>query len=354
MISLRRTAEGSYLRTNAAFARCSAAPPTSSLGVPLADLTHPDDRERDAARFGQLAQRRDVVARLREALPAHRRPDRPRLDHQLGRPRRARRAALPGHPRPRHQRPAARAGRAGAARPHRHPDRPGQPHAAQRPARPGAGPAAARRRRRCAMLLLDIDRFKTGQRLARATRSATRCWSRSPGGSRRSAAPTRRWPGSAVTSSSCWSRGCTDARRGARHRRPAAEALRRPYRSRARRRVAGRHGQHRHLGRHRRPTARTATSTARPTWRSTAPRTRGRDQYALFDDELRAARRPAAGRGDAAAPRAGRRPAGAGLPADRRPDDGRIRAAEALARIHDGDAARRCRPTSSTSPRRPA
>ena len=63
----------------------------------------------------------------------------------------------------------------------------------------------------------------------------------------------------------------------------------------------------------------------------------GRDQYALFDDELRARadRRMSA---ETLLRRAlGREPARAGLPADRRPGDGRIRAAEALVRIQDGD-----------------
>ena len=73
MISLAPEDEGRYLRTNAAFQQMLGRSHEELHGVPLIDLTHEDDRIRDAERFGQLVRGRDVVARLREALPARRR-----------------------------------------------------------------------------------------------------------------------------------------------------------------------------------------------------------------------------------------------------------------------------------------
>ena len=124
-----------------------------------------------------------------------------------------------------------------------------------------AGDAAARRRP-----------VQDRQRLARAPGRATPCWSRSPAGSRPSSGPTRRSPGWAATSSSCWSRSCraptpctpspsgcsrccgaptTSGRWRTRWSPPSASASRSPPT----------------------PPARPATCTARPTWRSTGRRT---------------------------------------------------------------------------------
>ena len=54
MISLAPEDEGRYLRTNAAFQAMLGRTHDQLQGVPLVDLTHEDDRERDAERFAQV------------------------------------------------------------------------------------------------------------------------------------------------------------------------------------------------------------------------------------------------------------------------------------------------------------
>jgi diguanylate cyclase (GGDEF)-like protein/PAS domain S-box-containing protein len=54
MISLAPEDQGRYLRTNAAFQQMLGRSQDELQGVPLADLTHEDDRVRDSERFGQL------------------------------------------------------------------------------------------------------------------------------------------------------------------------------------------------------------------------------------------------------------------------------------------------------------
>ena len=79
----------------------------------------------------------------------------------------------------------------------------------------------------------------------------------------------------------------------------------------------------------------------------------GRDQYALFDDALRARADRRMTSETSAAPGAGREPAGAGLPADRRPghrQGSRPQRRWSASRTATGWC---CRPSSSTSPRRP-
>ncbi len=115
------------------------------------------------------------------------------------------------------------------------------------------------------------------------------------------------------------------------------QSMRRPVRPRRLRRGAGRHGEHRRLGRHRRGRARPATSTARPTWRSTARRTPAATSTRCSTTSC------------GPAPTAGWRRrrmlrqalADSLLVPVFQPiidlDDGRIHAAEALVRIQDGD-----------------
>ena len=69
MISLAPADQGRYLRATPRSRRCSGRSSEELAGLPLDELTHPEDRERDAGQFARLAQRRDPDARLREALP---------------------------------------------------------------------------------------------------------------------------------------------------------------------------------------------------------------------------------------------------------------------------------------------
>ncbi len=54
MISLRPEDRGTYLATNPAFQRMLGRTHEGIRGMPIEELTHPDDRERDVERFGQL------------------------------------------------------------------------------------------------------------------------------------------------------------------------------------------------------------------------------------------------------------------------------------------------------------
>ena len=151
MIGLTVDDAGCYLRTNAAFQQMLGRTEEELRSARMADLTHPDDRERDRAQFAKLVsgeltslafEKRyvggdggTVHAWITSSVVHGAEGER----------------ALPGHPRGRHQRPAARAGRAQAARADRHPDRPGQPDPAQRPApaRRSRGFSASPRRSAC-------------------------------------------------------------------------------------------------------------------------------------------------------------------------------------------------------------
>ena len=55
MISLAAEDHGRYLRANAAFESMVGRTSDELVGIPLGELTHPDDRERDAGRFARLA-----------------------------------------------------------------------------------------------------------------------------------------------------------------------------------------------------------------------------------------------------------------------------------------------------------
>ena len=166
MIGLTADDQGRYLRTNAAFQQMLGRGEAELAGVTLGELTHPDERRYcDAKRFGKLLSG-DLSSLAFEKRYLH-------ADgyvvhawitssvvygtHGVG---------LPRHARRRHQRPPAREGGARAPRAHRHPDRSGQPHAAQRPLGPGAGPAAPpwRRGRDAAARHRPVQ---DGERLAR-------------------------------------------------------------------------------------------------------------------------------------------------------------------------------------------
>ena len=82
MISLGAEDHGRYLRANAAFEAMVGRTSDELVGTPLGELTHPDDRERDAGQVRPAGPRREPDDRLREALPAPGRQRRARLDHQ--------------------------------------------------------------------------------------------------------------------------------------------------------------------------------------------------------------------------------------------------------------------------------
>jgi diguanylate cyclase (GGDEF)-like protein/PAS domain S-box-containing protein len=54
MVSLSPAAPGQYLRSNAAFQKMVGRTEAELLGLTIGDLTHPDDRDRDVTQFGEL------------------------------------------------------------------------------------------------------------------------------------------------------------------------------------------------------------------------------------------------------------------------------------------------------------
>ena len=73
MISLAPERPGAYLSSNTAFQRMLGRDAEELHGLGILSLTPPEDRVRDRALFGQLLRGEELLARLREALPACRR-----------------------------------------------------------------------------------------------------------------------------------------------------------------------------------------------------------------------------------------------------------------------------------------